>query len=986
MRKNSRRLRYLTAGLALFTGLTVAAPGAEAAPPTTQPAPAGQAARPQPDSDLAPGWKKSSDVLVTGVGDTTGFHLYSASEKDAFAWKTLATLTASALDLGSWTGQVCVTGSGRYAVAVYAPATAANSPRLMASGALAAVVDTRTGKATRLTEGVQLAYFNPACGPDDRVLLTRAVGDDGQKTDLLTVDAAAGRVTGTRRIDAQFTTPAPAPDGDYGMANGKLVRVGPAGELTAVAQPQGRPFAVRATAHQGVDIASVDGDRAVVQRFVGGALRRVGSGPWNKLQLFGLTGGGNAVVGDTTAVNDGVAELAKLSSDRQVQAVSGHGHLLAEILLTGQAARAGTSPLAHADPRDAGTLTVTTRSTHSGRVLTGAVTTTRAPTLDAISAPKAPAALTSDPTPTCAIARNDPALQAFQVSPDMVEWAVDRAVHGTLTTNRPANYLKTGQAAYSPQGMFPPHAVRGGGTVPAQVMLGILAQETNLSQASWHAVPGDTGNPLVADYYGNGGDGVSINYPAADCGYGIGQVTTGMRVGDTTYTRAQQIAIATDYAANIAAGLNILIDKWNELYDEPAGRSYVNDGSAGYVENWFLAVWTYNSGYHPNSEAPANAGYWGVGYLNNPANPAYPSNRDPFLRNSYADAATPSHWSYPERIMGWAETPQLKGTPATNAYATPAFGSATTDMIHTAGKITVPTRATFCDAGNHCNSTTADPCPSWNGACWWRGTATFANCSANQCATERLSYSAGAAEPGVKRVYDRDCSTFNPLKDPYHQPGGNTAVVYDLNDTSQYALGCPNVPASQGKFTLRTGYPGGANGAASALVDVHQAGAGYNGHMWFTHTYQPDDVLGPDRYNATHEVVGTWTPYLGLGETQLQRYDIWVHIPSHGGDNTQSEYVVYADAYDRQVGIGPDPKHPVACQINQHSSTPVTQGFDRWVSIGNYELGRGARVVLNNIEHDYAVPNGTVDVAFDAMAFVPTVPSPGQHCGDDYPN
>ena len=39
------------------------------------------------------------------------------------------------------------------------------------TGACAAGVDTRTGSARTVATGVQLAYFNPGCGPDDRALL-----------------------------------------------------------------------------------------------------------------------------------------------------------------------------------------------------------------------------------------------------------------------------------------------------------------------------------------------------------------------------------------------------------------------------------------------------------------------------------------------------------------------------------------------------------------------------------------------------------------------------------------------------------------------------------------------------------------------------------------------------------------------------------------------------------------------------------------------
>lgn len=70
-------------------------------------------------------------------------------------------------------------------------------------------------------------------------------------------------------------------------------------------------------------------------------------------------------------------------------------------------------------------------------------------------------------------------------------------MHGDLTVSRPANYLATGEPAYTPQGMFPLEPLTGGGTVPANVMLGVPAQESDFKQASWHAVPGDGGNPTL---------------------------------------------------------------------------------------------------------------------------------------------------------------------------------------------------------------------------------------------------------------------------------------------------------------------------------------------------------------------------------------------------------------------------------------------------------------------------------------------------------
>ncbi|SDY13135.1 hypothetical protein SAMN05421504_104608 [Amycolatopsis xylanica] len=966
--------------LAATIGLTLASPSGQAAA-----APPAQGALAAPDAALDKDWRASGDVLVTGAGDTDGFHLYVAREKEAFAWKKLATLKASALPGGSWFGHVCLTGSGKHAVAVFAPAMAANKPKLVQAGAIAAVVDVETGKAREIATGLSTAYFNPACGPGDRVLLTRGIGDDGQQTDLLAVDAASAKVLSTRRIGSQFTTPAAAPDGDYGMALGNLVKVGDDGTLTPVARPQGRVFAVNATAKHGIDIASVNADKAYVQRLSRDGLSQLASGPWDKLQIFGLTGGRTAVVGDTRAVATSAPGLVALASDRQVRGTSAEGHLLATEVLTRQTERKGASPLAAPDRADAGSLRVAVRATKTGKDSTGTVTATPAPTLDAIAAKTADGPNLTNPT--CAVGRNDPRIQAFQPSEDMVEWAVDQAVHGTLNVQRPANYLKAGQGAYTPQGMFPLRSLAGGGTVPAQLMLGILAQETNLAQGSWHVVPGDTGNPLVADYYGNHGDGQSIDYGGegeaqkTDCGYGIGQVTTGMRVadGDSVYNRAQQLAIATDYAANIAAGLNILIEKWNQLYNDPAGRSYVNNGDPTWIEDWWLAVWAYNSGYYPSTKASQNGGYYGVGYLNNPANPQYPANRAPFLRLTYADAERPSEWSYPERVMGWVESPQLKGTPSHLAYSKPVFGESKTKE-----ELTVATPKTFCDSRNNCDPAVVDqnkplpknqqtsPCAAFNSSCWWHGQVSFAGCILGECAKEKVTFGAGTPEPGVKRIYPRDCSTFPELSKP------RAKIVFDLNDTSQYALGC-SVPASNGKFTLRTGDPSGNHPEALyAQVDLHQAGAGYNGHMWFTHTYRPDYLNGT---SAKHKITGTWTPDLDITQGSVALYDIWVHLPSHGGETEHAEYVVMNDDWNQAFPSGGGQK---ACTIDQDTS-PIGSmlGSDQWKSLGTYALQPGARVMLNNMESDYAIPSATVDIAFDAMAFVPASAT-AHPCGQTY--
>jgi hypothetical protein len=97
-----------------------------------------------------------------------------------------------------------------------------------------------------------------------------------------------------------------------------------------------------------------------------------------------------------------------------------------------------------------------------------------------------------DEARTCAVPRNDPANQAYQPKPRQVQWAVDRAVLGQLHEKRPANWRNLGMAEYAAQTMFPRVALSGGGTIPPQILLGVLAQESNLWQASRYTAPGSS--------------------------------------------------------------------------------------------------------------------------------------------------------------------------------------------------------------------------------------------------------------------------------------------------------------------------------------------------------------------------------------------------------------------------------------------------------------------------------------------------------------
>jgi hypothetical protein len=986
--------RFLRAfALTAASALTVAiVPGqAMAAAPTPAASPT---AVTSPDMALGSGWRSSSDVAVTGAGDGAGYHLYVAREKDAFAWHTLATLTSHSIDIGPWSGSVCVTGSGRYAVAVFAPQQAVNKPALAAAGGIAAVVDTTTGQAHTVATGVQLAYFDPSCGPGDRALLTRETGaiDSHPQTDLLTVDAAAGKVVQTRHIAAQFTTPATAPDGDYGVVGGQLVKLAASGgSYTTLGRPQGATFGVQASADGAIDVVSVNGAKAFAQRYTNGRFTTTATGPRDRLQLFGLRGGHNTLVGQVTKQAGAPADLTTVPETRQVSGLSGEGHLVVEEAMSSQSAQSAAKPLTAASPDAAGSIQLKLRTVAGGAEQTSTVATTSAPILDVdLDALSPVQTVTPKPAnssfgidqPRCAVPRNDPTVQPLQPSPNQVEWAVDNAVHGTLTLTRPANYLKAGLPAYQPQAAnwFPLHEPEGSlpsgsRAVPAQVMLGIVAQETNMSQASFHDVPGDTGNPLVASYYGSAANDI-IDYNSSDCGYGISQVTTGMAVDDgSVYDTSDQQAIAVDYTANIAAGLNILIDKWNQLHNEPAGATdTMNDDNPNWIENWFTALWAYNSGLHTYAGRNDSGvgGFYGLGWLNNPANPTYPANRDGFLRDTNADAGTPSHWSYPERVMGWAETPQIKNAPlySGDAYSRPSYGSNSPQkLIHGVPQkaLNLPSIWAFCSTAFGCSPSTAG-CPADNNSCWWHGHATSADgdCTNSDCAKENAPHS-GGSEPAVLRTYPTDCDPLNPDAIAGRDTSRNWNMVYTLNEHQQYNLGC-TLPENMagGKFEIRGGTPVGLPTTAPyAQIDLHQGGDGYMGHIWFTHGVA-DNGASPK-----HKIVGTWMPDLDVNAGQPAKwYHIIAHQPSHGGTTTEQ--------YSIQDNVGALPSK--SCAIDQDPTESGDFGHDHWVEIGTHQLQPGAQVTLTND----AAPS-SADVGYDAMAFIPVSQPGNPACGHVLP-
>ncbi len=119
---------------------------------------------------------------------------------------------------------------------------------------------------------------------------------------------------------------------------------------------------------------------------------------------------------------------------------------------------------------------------------------------------------------------------------------------------------------------------------------------------------------------------------AFDCGYGIAQVTSGMRRGDTSAFDPARVAASAAY--NVSVGAAILADKWR-------AAPCVGANDPAVVEHWYFAVWGYN----------------GFSFRNNPNNPMFSASRPEFRTPGVASAQTRGNYPYQELVWGYAHHP-----------------------------------------------------------------------------------------------------------------------------------------------------------------------------------------------------------------------------------------------------------------------------------------------------------------------------------------
>jgi lysophospholipase L1-like esterase len=916
----------------LVTALTAAPPAASSA------AVAGDPGSPTTATvDPVP----SGDEIVTATADTSGYHLFGAAAGDGWRWHTLATLQPGGYGEEQWIGEHCLTGDGRSVIAVVAPWRANNSPGGLAAGGIAYAVDAHTGAVRSLVAGVAVAYFNPGCGTGSSAALTRYLSPDESATQLLTVDTRTGSVAATARISAQVTSAIPVDGRLFGVNGHRLVQITADGRMRQMSRHRGPVFGLTPNSSGGVDYLAADSPAGPdvtggVYRLAAGAVSRLTSGRLSTLHVSARpVGARTADVSrlGTMAVRHGNADRDRVGLAGVTTPTSGGGAL----------------------PVPAGAFTAVPSVTVSPAAVSGAA---RSGIADSADPPDDGGAAARK----CAVQRNDPDFQVPQPSASMVDWALNLAGQYALPTRADGRFnLHTG--AYNPSADFPlPAPFDGAAGIPRQIMEGIFAQESNFSQASPHAPPGLSGNPYIADYYGiyNRRNLTGfIDFSLADCGYGLGQITDMMSLanpGDQPSARQQRVAV--DYAENAAATAQVLAQKWNTL--SQAGVT-LGDANPMEIENWYFAIWAYNSGINPQASTGGgsctpgpgcadSAGNWGLGWTNNPENATYYPLRHPFLHDefgdlTYDDAAHPQEWPYQEKVFGWIESGQYAANGVTLKYPP------THDYSDGSGYfLYLPDVYAFCDASDDCDplsilqpcghSDDADPL-QWH--CWWHEPASFCP---STCHLGDWNAAVGRPEPTVANPFPSICAPPTSFSD---------AIIVDDDASETNLAGCSGMRRAAGSATWIPNRD--PNGGPFGEIDLHQLGTGYGGRSMFTHMEEPDNAI----WGGTM----VWAP----GNLDYDRYDIEVFVPTLGAAGTLTYFVVDHGRVIAQQ------------QVDQNDFG------NEWVSLGTYQLSPGAYVSTTNV-----VPggDGVTDVSFDAVAFRPVASyaaigdsySSGQGAGD----
>ena len=163
-------------------------------------------------------------------------------------------------------------------------------------------------------------------------------------------------------------------------------------------------------------------------------------------------------------------------------------------------------------------------------------------------------------------------------------------------------------------------------TIPAPLLYAIGWVESSTNQTA-PDVPYESIGPALVSF---------------DCGYGIMQVTSTISNEGALPSRYEAL-VGTHFAYNIAAGAQILAEKWNDEFFPQVGT-----GDPSVIESWYYALWGYNG--------------WALS--NHPAGPDV----DPFRAPQYGCDGRRNGYPYQELVLGCVvNPPELEGRPLWDA-------------------------------------------------------------------------------------------------------------------------------------------------------------------------------------------------------------------------------------------------------------------------------------------------------------------------------
>ncbi|MCB9485342.1 MAG: hypothetical protein R3B97_00290 [Dehalococcoidia bacterium] len=177
-------------------------------------------------------------------------------------------------------------------------------------------------------------------------------------------------------------------------------------------------------------------------------------------------------------------------------------------------------------------------------------------------------------------------------------------------------------------------------TIPPTLYKSIVYVESSYTNAS-SATPFGGVGPILRSF---------------DCGYGLGQITSGMTnsVGSPT---AKQAIIGTHYLFNLAEGVRILAEKWNSA---PQARPIAGTGDPSALEDWYYAIWSYN----------------GFAFSNHPLNPFRNPLRGGLFNDADTGGATPTATPTATAPAGTpTATPSITATPTPTPNAIVGAGA-----------------------------------------------------------------------------------------------------------------------------------------------------------------------------------------------------------------------------------------------------------------------------------------------------------------------